>query len=139
MAWSEAAHAAFPRGFRAAAACLLLCLHRLATAHAPARPRRSRRARRRSWRAASCAGSPRTLDAPDAASAYGYFLPAALVRASSAERVASAPAQPACAANQSLTPGYVKLYIYSRLSDLRFLLGVCVPKASTCFGDSSVQ
>ena len=58
VAWSEAAHAEFPRSFRAAAACLLLCLHHLSMLDTP------------------------PVTQPSAGSAFGCFLPPPLVRAS---------------------------------------------------------
>lgn len=64
VAWSEAAHEAFPGSFRAAAAALLLCLHRLAQPFQGASE-------------CPCCGSPQ----PCAGAAYGIHLPHELVRA----------------------------------------------------------
>ena len=81
MAWSEATHAEFPCSFRAAAACLLLCLHHLSTRDAPdPKQLRGKLAYWRSWPASACASSPIGRHAPNAGSAYGRFLPSVLVR-----------------------------------------------------------
>ncbi|KAK9837073.1 hypothetical protein WJX81_000898 [Elliptochloris bilobata] len=64
VAWSEAAHAEFPRGFRAAASCFLLCLHRLSQPPPPA----------------PSAGAPLAHAHSRATAAHARCLPAALAR-----------------------------------------------------------